>query len=318
MKIKTQFKIVLAVFFLSFLFSNFVLAAVTSFEIDTTNIKVGDTVEANLVLNTEGVSVNAVEGTITIPGNIFSLKGIKDGNSLVNFWIEKPSFKDGGVSFSGIVPGGYTSSKGLILSVVFQAVEAGDASLEIKNMKILANDGQGTPIKTTVSDLNFKVLKLAEKTVSTTSPSLQISQTIFGRTNDVILPENFTPKIVSDSNMFDGQYFLVFATQDKGSGIDHYEVLEKKIFNLFNHEFVLWETGWTQSDSPYVLADQTAHSFIYVKAVDKNGNGRVVTVSPRNPIEWFEVRIIWCIIVGVLIVLLLGLYIGKRIICRAK
>ena len=31
---------------------------------------------------------------------------------------------------------------------------------------------------------------------------------------------------MKDPNVFDGKWFLVFAALDKGSGIDHYEVME--------------------------------------------------------------------------------------------
>jgi len=36
---------------------------------------------------------------------------------------------------------------------------------------------------------------------------------------DIEPPEDFTPAVVQNSTMFDGKYFLVFAAQDKGSGL---------------------------------------------------------------------------------------------------
>jgi len=58
----------------------------------------------------------------------------------------------------------------------------------------------------------------------------------------------------------DGKYFLVFSTQDKGSGVDHYEVREGRF------------GGFSEVSSPYILKYQSLDKKIFVKAIDKFGN----------------------------------------------
>lgn len=73
-------------------------------------------------------------------------------------------------------------------------------------------------------------------------------------------PKMWINKMFSDPAIFDGKYFLVFATQDKGSGISHYEVCEGG------------KRKCAIAESPYLLQNQKLNQKIFVKAVDKNGN----------------------------------------------
>jgi len=120
------------------------------------------------------------------------------------------------------------------------------------------------------------------------------------------------PEVSRDPNIFDGKWFLVFATQDKGSGIDHYEVLERRELKIqklgFSKEKSLHSkfyilNPWRVAESPYLLKDQELKSYIYVKAIDKAGNERVATLSPRNLLKWYEIWWLWgIIIIGIIII----------------
>ena len=85
-------------------------------------------------------------------------------------------------------------------------------------------------------------------------------------------PESFVPEIAIDTFLFDKKWFLVFTTQDKGSGIDYYEVKETRwsIINIISK--------WNYAESPYILKDQQLKSCIFVKAFDKAGNEKVVMI----------------------------------------
>ena len=108
---------------------------------------------------------------------------------------------------------------------------------------------------------------------------------------DTLAPEEFTPKIGEDKAVFEGKYFLSFATKDGLSGIDHYEVQEvprKLTRNDAKEE-------WKVAESPYLLEDQNLVSIIKVKAVDKAGNERIVEIiPPEKPITYSY----WMIIIG--------------------
>ena len=140
-------------------------------------------------------------------------------------------------------------------------------------MKTLLNDGTGTETNTTISNLQF--------VISGQGPA---SQPAVVETKDIDIPESFEPMVASDPAIFDGKYFLVFVTQDKGSGIDHYEVREGR------EPFVV-------AESPYLLQDQNLHKKIAVKAVDRSGNERLITLPPQKPLPWYENYIILAILI---------------------
>ena len=248
-------------------------AAEALLEVKSSEIQIGSKFEAEFFLNTENENINAVEGKIVFPENLLELKEIRDGNSIINFWIERPKAKDGEIPFSGIIPGGYLGEKGLIFSVVFQPIQEGQGLIEIRDMKTLLNDGTGTETNTTISNLQLVI-----------SGQAPASQPAVVETKDIDIPESFKPMVASDSAIFDGKYFLVFVTQDKGSGIDHYEVREGR------EPFVV-------AESPYLLQDQNLHKKIAVKAVDRSGNERLVTLPPQKPLLWYENYIILAILI---------------------
>lgn len=249
----------------------------------------GEEFLVQVYLNTEGESINAVEGKLVFPPDFLEAREILDGNSIISFWIERPRpTKE--IAFSGIIPGGYIENKGLIFSAVFYATKEGEGIIEIHGAKTLLNDGKGTEADVKISNLQFNIKEVELPIPKEVRPS---------EIKDSEPPETFRPEIAKDESLFGGKWFLVFATQDKSSGIDRYEVKESRqiIFTLFQK--------WVPAESPYILGDQELRSFVFVKAVDKNGNKRIIQIAPRNPFSWYENYENWIIIITVVLVVLL-------------
>ncbi len=101
-------------------------------------------------------------------------------------------------------------------------------------------------------------------------------------------PQDFKPEIGQESSVFEGKYFLSFATTDKTSGIDYYEVREGK-------------GDWKIAESPYLLKDQSLKSKILVKAVDKAGNEKIAEISPLP--KYFTYETILLILIGIAVAL---------------
>jgi hypothetical protein len=98
--------------------------------------------------------------------------------------------------------------------------------------------------------------------------------------------------------LFDGAHVLVFATQDKGSGMSHYEVREGYF-------------GWfTKAESPYQLRDQELRKKVYIKAVDNHGNERLVTIAATHPIPMWHYTVYTLV---TLIIITAILYVTKKI-----
>ncbi|MFH1078163.1 MAG: cohesin domain-containing protein [Patescibacteria group bacterium] len=254
---------------------------------------IGDTFEAILLLNTE--DINAVEGTITFPSDALQLTEIHEANSIVSLWIEKPKLgSDGQVAFSGIIPGGYQGPRGNLFSLIFTAKKEGDGAVEVKDAKVLLNDGKGTETALSIFPYQYTI---SETPGVSTVPSV----------NDEERPESFAPEISHDPNLLDNQWFVVFVTQDKGRGIERYEVKETK------HRISGMFAKWTTADSPYLLQDQKLRSTVFVKAVDKAGHERIERMAPRNPLHWYEDYEIWILIIlGLSVALASSEYLWKR------
>jgi len=291
-KSKLQFKIK-NFYFLTAAFI-FVFLVFNSGEVEAAELKltsqfqefgVGQQFQVDISLNTENEEINALEGKIVFPSELLELKEIRDGNSIINFWIEKPRAVEAGIiGFSGIIPGGYQETKGFVFSVVFRAKTSGNGAIEIRDAKVLLNDGKGTPVNVKISPFQFSI----SQEVPSVPPMVEIIK-------DTDPPEDFKPEIAANHAIFNGKWFLVFATQDKGSGIDHYEICEGK-------------RKCAIAESPYLLRNQDLDEEIVVKAVDKSGNERVATIPPQKPLPWYKnyfvlaiLIIIGLIIIGVIL-----------------
>ncbi|MCX6794426.1 MAG: cohesin domain-containing protein [Candidatus Falkowbacteria bacterium] len=251
----------------------------------TRAVPVSGQLAANIFLDNVDTAVNAIAGEITFPDGLLELQTVSDGDSIINFWIERPQVVNGKVIFSGIIPGGYSGPSGSLFSLIFKAKTIGSGAVSISRAQVLLNDGKGGEATTTLVNLEFQNL-----------PQTATTSAVIAKIDDQEKPENFMPIVATDSEIFFGKKFLVFATQDKGSGIDHYEVQEG-------------DRAWQLAISPYLLQDQNLDKIIRVKAIDKNGNTLIVSL-PAPPHVWYNSY--WLIIISIL---LLGLvyFISRRV-----
>jgi len=284
MKIRNyKLKIVIPAFVIFFLLSvvSSSDAAELFFDAKAQEVGIGQQFQVDLMLDTEGESINAIEGEIVFPTSTLEFQEIRDGASFISFWVKRPFFNGNSVIFSGILPGGHEGTQGYLFSLVFRAREVGEATIDAENMRVLRNDPTGSPASVRISSLKLQIKE-------------QSSVQEFIIPEDRESPEFFTPQIAKDPNVFDGKWFLVFATQDKGSGIDHYEVQENKKQKIENR-------NWEIADSPYLLKDQELKSYIYVKAIDKKGNERIAMLPAGNQPS-FKDRYLLQIIFGIIII----------------
>lgn len=259
-----------------------VFAAEIRIDAHKVEINSGEQFLIDVIIHSEE-SLNALQGRLIFPTDKLLVKEIRDGNSSINFWVEKPHIeKPGTILFSGITPGGFSGANNSVFSVVFEAKNTGLASIILNDAEALNNDGLGSPA----------VLNARDAVISIKSGDSNPRKEIL---TDIDLPEDFKITIEKDPNVFDGKYFLVFATQDKISGIDVYKVREGK-----------W--GWfSVAESPYLLKHQSLDKKIFVKAVDKSGNERIVILEAKHPVKWYQQNEL----VGILLVMMAFVFIIK-------
>lgn len=262
------------------------------FDSKTQNFQVGQDFLVDIFINTQGEAVGAVEGIVVFPKDTFDIQDINNGNSVVSFWVQKPVVRENSIDFSGVIPGGFIGSRGLLFSTIISPKKVGDFKLDFSDFKALLNDGVGS--ESVAGKVSFQV--------SVASSIYEKTFSIF-EIKDTTAPESFVPEIAKEETLFGGKWFLVFSTQDKLSGIDYYEVKESKqnIVSLVLSRFV-------KTESPHILQDQKLQSFIFVKAVDKQGNKKIVTMRPQYFFAWHQSYENWMVIMALVFVILFSMY----------
>lgn len=285
-----KLKIIIIAFILSFVAIP-VFATEIYFDTKNQEITVNQQFKTDILLNTKNEEINAIEGKVIFPGDILELKEIRDANSIINLWIEQPKIDSNNrIVFSGVTPGGYKGEKGLLISLIFQAKKEGQSTIEISEAKALRNDGKGTPVSLVNSNFQFLV-----------SEQIPIPENLATEIKDINSPEPFIPEIAHDYSIFEDKWFLAFITQDKETGINHYEIKETK------QKILTFFSKWISTESPYLLKDQELKSYIFVKAIDGAGNKRIVKLSSMNPVAWYKNFENWFIIMGGIIIVCIAI-----------
>jgi hypothetical protein len=242
------------------LFPAHIFAANFFFESNHGVYGVQDSITIDVLLDTSE-TVNTISGNINISEFQNLSIDIVDGNSSILFWIDKPKIENNRVVFSGITPGGIQGPSLFLFSLVISGQKANDTlKFSVENGTVLLHDGEGTK----------KIITSLPKNIYISSDE-NFSQAPH-QPSDKEQPEDFTPIITQNENLFDGKNVLVFATQDKNSGINFYAVKEG-IFGTY-----------TEVSSPYLLKDQKRFKTIFIKAVDNAGNERVAILHPQEKI----------------------------------
>ena len=239
--------------------------------------------------------VNAIKLVIDLPVGLDVLDA-SDGDSILNLWIERPHINDKRqIVLAGIIPGGFQGTGGRLLSLTVKADKVGSYSLRIDpESSIFVNTG----------DMNSEPIISKPLHLSVQKGRDNIMNAIPDRT----APESFQPSLISVADGSRIQQALAFATQDKGVGLDRYQVAESHLNIALYEQDKISNLSWTITESPYVLHDQDLSSYVYVQAIDKNGNARTAVVYPKYPQMWYERPEGYIIIVLSIVILAYALY----------
>ncbi len=257
-----------------------------------------DTFIADIRIDNQGECINAAHVEVRYPVETLRAVDFSKGNSILSLWVEEPDIdtRAGIITFSGGIPGGYCGRipgdpvlSNVLGKIVFSVIgsEQTSAAVSIQETSaVYLNDGLATPAQVVAQPgiYTIQATPLAESNPWLT----QVGE-------DKTPPDEFLITVESTSGVFRGNYYAVFATQDKQSGLDHYEIFERG--------------SWRAATSPHQLKDQYLTGGVQIKAIDKAGNERLGTyiegsAAPRVPKEW-DNSIIFLVIA---LMLLVGAY----------
>jgi hypothetical protein len=250
----------------------------------------GVTFAVDVRLDNENQCVNAAEVNISYPKDVIQAVAASNGDSIFSLWIKTPTiYSDYGlVSLVGGLPGGYCgrvagdaslSNKLATIYFRFPTSTSQNSSTLPRSAQIsfldgtraILNDGAGTPAKLTTSGATYTQILKGKYA------SLDVWQAAIS--SDTTPPDPFTIDTYRDPSLFDNQWFAVFSTVDKQTGIDHYEVAEvpTKMQSLPESQW-----NWFRAVSPYLIKDQSNNNMIAVRAIDAAGNIRSERFTPAR------------------------------------
>ncbi len=238
----------------------------------------------DFIFDSEGEVINTLAAKITLPEGLVG-ESISYGNSFLQFWMTAPKLTDRLVEFAGIAPGGFSGSSGIALSITATAVNEGLLTLDRADTALYLNDGLGTQIPLTFKGASVNI-----------KPGVELST---GVAPDLDPPEVFTPIVSNSPDLYGGRWFLVFATQDKGSGVAFYQVCEGR-------------SRCARATSPYALRHQALDRPVTIKAFDLAGNVQTVELPATH--ERSLISRTWLAILALgLLLLITGVLIFNRL-----
>jgi hypothetical protein len=140
------------------------------------NYKVGQSFSVRIMVSSSQ-AVNAVSAVLAYPTDKLQVTSISKIGSILNLWVEEPSFSNtqGTVSMEGVVPNpGYVGAGGPVVTINFRVIEAGTATLRFSSGSLLANDGYGTNILRNrgTASLSLSPAPMAEPVVAPTTSEI--------------------------------------------------------------------------------------------------------------------------------------------------
>jgi hypothetical protein len=295
-------------------------AATLYMDPNTATLNRGDAVKISVRLDTDeaaGECINAVDAVISYSENIIPVD-ISLGKSIFPMWVEAPVInkENKTISFAGGIPNGYCGRvqgdpnlTNTIVEIFFRApgmqVGGGDerreATVQFTDQSTAyLNDGVGTVANLQKIGANFTLNdNVGSEILDPWSGDVQ---------RDDVPPEEFSATV----EMIDNNWFVVFNTTDKQTGISHYEVIEETYTQAKLFDFGAATAPWIETRSPHLLKDQTRNSVIRVRAIDKAGNEYVTTIpideSARGFVVTTELIVIVAVSVTALLLLLVMSY----------
>lgn len=111
-------------------------------------------------INSGAQAINAAEGAISFDAAKLQVVSLSKTNSIFNFWTTEPAYSNiaGNIVFGGGVPRpGFNGTGGNVITVNFRTKAVGSAQLLFTSGAILANDGKGTNVLSSMSSGNFTI-----------------------------------------------------------------------------------------------------------------------------------------------------------------
>lgn len=144
-------------------------AATLSFSPQSGTYFAGRSFSVSVLVSSPDQGMNAAQGEISFPANDLEVLSLSESNSVMSIWVQNPTFsnQDGTIDFGGVaVSPGFQGTNGNVITIRFEAKNSGNAPLSFVSGSVLANDGKGTNILTSMGAADFTITPLASTLAS--------------------------------------------------------------------------------------------------------------------------------------------------------
>jgi len=183
-------------FFFITLFFSFGTANASSLFISPSSgqYNIGEEFSLNINVSSPDQYINAASGVISFPADKLEVTSISKDSSIFTFWVQEPNFSNtlGNVNFEGVSLNlGFTGLSGKMIALKFKVKAAGIANVDLSSGTLLANDGKGSNILTSLGSAKFTLGNkispdpndVEKKAISQVSTNIPSSPKIFSLTH---------------------------------------------------------------------------------------------------------------------------------------
>ncbi|MCD4762272.1 cohesin domain-containing protein [bacterium] len=121
---------------------------------------IGSNFKVSVKVNTGGQVINAAEGTISFDKNLLDVVSVSKGGAIFPYWTTEPGFSNSAATVSfggGLPPPAYSGTAGHIITITFRAKMSGAARVSFSSGAVLAHDGKGTNILSSMGSGSYTV-----------------------------------------------------------------------------------------------------------------------------------------------------------------
>ncbi len=193
--------------FVFFSVAHFTFAATLNILPSNGNYAVGDTFTGTVTVDSADQATNAIDATVSFPVDKLQVTTISKDGSIINLWAGEPAYSNdnGTVTLSGVVLNpGFTGNSGKVLKINFKVKSSGKAPVVFSSGSVLANDGRGTNILTSLNGAQYTLGPSVAKppvmpTTTTKSTSKTPTTPTVTETPITVVNTPVTPPVVKDT-----------------------------------------------------------------------------------------------------------------------
>jgi len=168
-------------------FNNTVLAAGADLFLSPSSgeYSVGSSITMKVMVNSGGdPGINASEGVLSFDTDYLKINSISKTGSIFKLWVTEPTYSNsaGTITYGGGLPGAYTGSAGLMFSVTFNVLKAGNTSVNFSSGSVLAYGPTGDDVTNSKGRASYSLIekKIEEKKKPTEKPKAKEKEVSHG------------------------------------------------------------------------------------------------------------------------------------------